>query len=175
MLAPRACLNPDRRIEPPCTSSHRSSRSAIWTQRWRFTPGWDSQRMSTPARARQEGMGLLARRDSVELHLGTVPPGRIASPATAYLHVEDADSLAAEWRKAGTDVGAPEDIPVIVNGGPWVCPRSRFGDAPSGRSDSGSVALLRKHLFGENAPSRWAGSFETPSLLSPSLTRRDRR
>ena len=52
-----------------------------------------------------------ARRDSVELHLGTVPPGRILSPATAYLHVDNADSLADEWRKAGTDVGAPEDTP----------------------------------------------------------------
>ena len=52
-----------------------------------------------------------ARRDSVELHLGTIPDGRTMSPVTAYLHVEDADSLAAEWREAGTDVRSPEDTP----------------------------------------------------------------
>jgi predicted enzyme related to lactoylglutathione lyase len=52
-----------------------------------------------------------ARRDAVELHLGTVPAGRTTSPATAYLHVDDADALAAEWRGAGVDVGSPEDTP----------------------------------------------------------------
>lgn len=52
-----------------------------------------------------------ARRDAVELHLGTVPTGRTTSPATAYLFVDDADALAAEWREAGADVGSPEDTP----------------------------------------------------------------
>jgi uncharacterized glyoxalase superfamily protein PhnB len=52
-----------------------------------------------------------ARRDTVELHLGTVPDGRTTSPATAYLHVDDADALAAEWRDAGADVRSPEDTP----------------------------------------------------------------
>jgi catechol 2,3-dioxygenase-like lactoylglutathione lyase family enzyme len=52
-----------------------------------------------------------ARRDTVELHLGTVPHGRPTSPATAYLHVDNADALAAEWGEAGADVGSPEDTP----------------------------------------------------------------
>lgn len=52
-----------------------------------------------------------ARRDGVELQLGTVPTGRTASPVTAYLYVDDADALAAEWRVTGADVRPPEDTP----------------------------------------------------------------
>jgi catechol 2,3-dioxygenase-like lactoylglutathione lyase family enzyme len=52
-----------------------------------------------------------ARRDGVELQLGTVPAGRTTSPTTAYLYVDDADALAAEWRETGADVRAPEDTP----------------------------------------------------------------
>ena len=52
-----------------------------------------------------------ARRDDVELQLGTVPDGRTASPTTAYLYVDDADALAAEWRATGADVGSAEDTP----------------------------------------------------------------
>jgi catechol 2,3-dioxygenase-like lactoylglutathione lyase family enzyme len=52
-----------------------------------------------------------ARRDMVELHLGTIPHGRPSSPATAYLYVNDADALATEWRGAGADVRSPEDTP----------------------------------------------------------------
>lgn len=56
------------------------------------------------------GYGI-ARRDAVELHLGIVPTGRTLSPATAYLFVDDADGLAAEWLEAGADVRSPEDTP----------------------------------------------------------------
>jgi predicted enzyme related to lactoylglutathione lyase len=52
-----------------------------------------------------------ARRDAVELHLGTFPTGRKTSPTTAYLFVDDADALAAEWREAGADIRSPEDTP----------------------------------------------------------------
>jgi catechol 2,3-dioxygenase-like lactoylglutathione lyase family enzyme len=52
-----------------------------------------------------------ARRDGVELQLGTVPTGRALSPSTAYLYVDDADALAAEWRQTGADVRSPEDTP----------------------------------------------------------------
>lgn len=52
-----------------------------------------------------------ARRDTVELHLGTVPAGQTTSPATAYLYVDDADALAAEWLEAAADVRSPEDTP----------------------------------------------------------------
>jgi predicted enzyme related to lactoylglutathione lyase len=52
-----------------------------------------------------------ARRDGVELQLGTVTTGRTTAPTTAYLYVDDADALAAEWREAGAEVGPPEDTP----------------------------------------------------------------
>ena len=52
-----------------------------------------------------------ARRDGVELQLGTVPHGRPTAPATAYLYVTDADVLAAAWRAAGAEVRGPEDTP----------------------------------------------------------------
>jgi predicted enzyme related to lactoylglutathione lyase len=52
-----------------------------------------------------------ARRDGVELQLGTIPAGRTTSPMTAYLYVDDADALAAEWLETGADVHAPEDTP----------------------------------------------------------------
>src|SRR5438128_111798 len=50
-----------------------------------------------------------ARRDGVELQLGTVSSGRTATPTTAYLYVDDADALAAEWRETAADVRPPED------------------------------------------------------------------
>ena len=52
-----------------------------------------------------------ARRDGVELQLGTVPTGRTASPATAYLYVDDADAIATKWRQTGAEVRWPEDTP----------------------------------------------------------------
>lgn len=52
-----------------------------------------------------------ARRDGIELHLGTVAAGETTSPATAYLFVHDADALAAAWREAGADVKSPQDTP----------------------------------------------------------------
>jgi catechol 2,3-dioxygenase-like lactoylglutathione lyase family enzyme len=78
-----------------------------------------------------------ARRDGVELHLGTVPTGRATSPATAYLYVDDADGLAAEWRAAGADVRPPEDTPWGQREGVMIDPDGniiRFGSPL--RSDS---------------------------------------
>jgi catechol 2,3-dioxygenase-like lactoylglutathione lyase family enzyme len=71
-----------------------------------------------------------ARRDHVELHLATVPIGRTSSPATAYLFVDDADRLAAEWRAAGADVRSPEDTPWGKHEGVMIDPDGniiRFG------------------------------------------------
>ena len=75
------------------------------------------------------GYGFV-RRNAVELHLGTVPTGRTASPTTAYLFVNDADALAAEWREAGMDVRSPEDTPWGKREGVMVDPDGniiRFG------------------------------------------------
>ena len=51
-----------------------------------------------------------AQRQGVNLHLDKTdspPPGG----GLLYLHVEDADSLAAEWRAAGAEVEEPQDFP----------------------------------------------------------------
>ncbi len=53
------------------------------------------------------GYGFVAR-DRVEIHLSQ-PAG--AAPATAYIWVNDADSLAEAWRAAGADIHPPEDTP----------------------------------------------------------------
>jgi uncharacterized glyoxalase superfamily protein PhnB len=75
------------------------------------------------------GYGL-ARRDSVESHLGTVPTGRTTSPVTAYLFVDDSDALAPEWLEAGADVRSPEDTPWGKRAGVMIDPDgniTRFG------------------------------------------------
>ena len=55
------------------------------------------------------GYGFVAR-DGVEIHIGTVSDGNLAtSRATAYLYVDDADELADEWRADGGNVRTPED------------------------------------------------------------------
>jgi len=50
-----------------------------------------------------------ATRDGVELHLSGVPQGSDWTRTAAYLYVDDADRLAAEWRAAGAEVHGPED------------------------------------------------------------------
>lgn len=52
------------------------------------------------------GYGFAAL-EGVELHLGVVTGE--ATPASAYLFVEDADSLARSWAAAGADIRTPED------------------------------------------------------------------
>jgi uncharacterized glyoxalase superfamily protein PhnB len=47
--------------------------------------------------------------DDVEIQVGIVSPGKATTPATAYLYVEDADSLARSWASAGGDVRHPEN------------------------------------------------------------------
>ena len=56
-----------------------------------------------------EGGGYgFATREGIEIHLGTVA-GDDTHRASAYLHVADADALAAEWRAAGAEVHGPQD------------------------------------------------------------------
>jgi predicted enzyme related to lactoylglutathione lyase len=68
-----------------------------------------------------------AMRDGAELHLGwDAEPHR----ASAYLHVADADALAAEWRAAGAEVHGPQDTPWGRHEGALVDPDDnvlRFG------------------------------------------------
>ncbi len=67
-------------------------------------------RLGFATRAYAGGGYGFAARDGVELHLGTDPTGT-ATPASAYLFVDDADALAAEWTSAGVDIRPPEDTP----------------------------------------------------------------
>jgi hypothetical protein len=66
------------------------------------------RRMGFATRPYEGGGYGFATRDGIELHLGVVPDDDRRINA-AYLWVDDADELAAEWRAAGIDVHRPED------------------------------------------------------------------
>ena len=86
------------------------------------------RRLGFAVRAYQGGGYGYAVRDGVEIHLGVVPdPGHAGS---AYLFVDDADALAAEWRAAGVEVHDPQDTAWGQNEGAIVDPDGnviRFG------------------------------------------------
>jgi hypothetical protein len=66
------------------------------------------RRLGFTVRAYAGGGYGYATRDGIEIHLGVVSSDdRRASGA--YLFVEDADALDAEWRSAGVEVHSPED------------------------------------------------------------------
>ena len=67
------------------------------------------ERLGFTTRAYDGDIYGFATRDGIELHLGSIPVGREWERATAYLYVDDADGLAAEWRAAGAEVHGPED------------------------------------------------------------------
>jgi hypothetical protein len=66
------------------------------------------QRLGFAVRAYAGGGYGFASRPGVEVHLGVVSDvdRRIGA---AYLFVDDADRLAAEWRSAGVEVHSPQD------------------------------------------------------------------
>jgi catechol 2,3-dioxygenase-like lactoylglutathione lyase family enzyme len=66
------------------------------------------QRLGFTTRAYEGGGYAFVRRDRVEIHLG-LPPDSDNRMGSAYLWVEDADTLAAAWRSAGVEVHAPVD------------------------------------------------------------------
>jgi catechol 2,3-dioxygenase-like lactoylglutathione lyase family enzyme len=68
------------------------------------------QRLGFSVREYEGGGYGFARRDRVEIHLGTPADGD-THPArhSAYLWVDDADALAREWLAAGVEVHMPED------------------------------------------------------------------
>ena len=68
------------------------------------------QRLGFSVREYQGGGYGFANRDGVEIHLGLVAdPSSRTTKYSAYLWVDDADSLADEWRVAGAEVHTPED------------------------------------------------------------------
>lgn len=64
------------------------------------------QRLGFATRTYPGGGYGYATRDGVELHLGVVDDAD-GHHGSAYLYVDDADALAAEWRSAGVDVHQP--------------------------------------------------------------------
>jgi catechol 2,3-dioxygenase-like lactoylglutathione lyase family enzyme len=74
------------------------------------------------------GYGFAAR-DGIELHLGDGERGR--GFGSAYVDVDDAAALAAEWRTVGATVHGPEDTPWGMHEGALVDPDGnviRFGN-----------------------------------------------
>ena len=68
------------------------------------------QRLGFSVREYQGGGYGFASRDRVEIHLGTSSDGSLPHPKhSAYLWVDDADTLANEWLAAGAEVHMPED------------------------------------------------------------------
>ena len=67
------------------------------------------ERLGFTTRLYHDGQYGFATRDGVEIHLG-VPGERDRNTRfNAYVRVDDADELAAEWRTAGAQVHGPED------------------------------------------------------------------
>jgi predicted enzyme related to lactoylglutathione lyase len=50
-----------------------------------------------------------AHRDELTIHLAHRDDPAAEGPSTLYLHVDDAEELAAAWRRAGVQVSGPED------------------------------------------------------------------
>src|SRR4051812_4913579 len=68
------------------------------------------ERLGFDVRAYEGGQYGYARHDGVELHLGEmVGVDTWTSTSSAYLWVDDADALAAQWQAAGVDVHLPVD------------------------------------------------------------------
>ena len=51
-----------------------------------------------------------ARRGDLNLHLAGADEGESPGGGALYLHVNDADELAAEWRAAGVEIVEPRDF-----------------------------------------------------------------
>ncbi len=50
-----------------------------------------------------------AHRDHLTIHLAQTDDPAIALGGSIYMHVDDADRLADDWRKAGVEVVGPDD------------------------------------------------------------------
>jgi uncharacterized glyoxalase superfamily protein PhnB len=81
-----------------------------------------------------------ATREDVEIHLGRVMAGEHHG-ASAYVHVVDADAVAAEWRAAGAEVHGPQDTEWGKHEGALVDPDGnviRFGSPIARQAPEGT-------------------------------------
>jgi predicted enzyme related to lactoylglutathione lyase len=93
-------------------------------------------RLSFATRAYSDRAYGYATRDGVELHLGVVADRTLHGRASAYLWVDDANEVAAEWQAAGIKVHEPQDTAWGQREGAVVDPDGnviRFG-SPIGRA-----------------------------------------
>lgn len=83
-----------------------------------------------------------AHLDGLTIHLAHRDDPASEGPAALYLHVDDADQLAAEWRQAGMEVTGPEDFDYGKREGSHTDPdgnKIRFG-SPLPRADARPTA-----------------------------------
>ena len=67
------------------------------------------ERLGFTSSHHDEGYAL-AHRNDLTIHLAGAPAGTAAGGGSIYMHVNDADTLAADWREAGLEVVGPEDF-----------------------------------------------------------------
>ena len=75
-------------------------------------------------------MYAFAHRGDLTIHLAHADDPAAAGGSVLYLHVDDADQLAAEWRKAGLAVTGPQDYDYGKREGSHIDPdgnKLRFG------------------------------------------------
>lgn len=79
-----------------------------------------------------------AHRDDLTIHLAHAGDPATAGGSVLYIHVDDADRLAAEWRKAGVTVTGLEDYDYGKHEGFHIDPdgnKLRFGSPLRGSAD----------------------------------------
>jgi catechol 2,3-dioxygenase-like lactoylglutathione lyase family enzyme len=71
-----------------------------------------------------------AHRDELTIHLGHADEPSAHTPSVLYIHVDDAERLATDWREAGMEVVGPDDYDYGKREGSHVDPDGnliRFG------------------------------------------------
>ena len=80
--------------------------------------------------SRHDETYAFAHRGDLTIHLAHADDPATAGGSVLYIHVDDADQLAAEWRKAGVTVSGPQDYDYGQHEGFHVDPdgnKLRFG------------------------------------------------
>lgn len=104
----------------PCFSVHDVLRAVAHYQRLGFTTSYHDEDYA------------FAHRDQLTIRLALTEDPEIPSSGALYLHVDDADALASEWRAAGIPLVGPDDFEYGKREGSHVDPDGnliRFGSA----------------------------------------------
>lgn len=104
----------------PCFSVHDVPRAAAHYQRLGFAISYHDDDYA------------FAHRDGLTIHLALTDDPEIPITGALYLHVDDADALAEEWRAAAVGVVGPDDFDYGKREGSHVDPDGnliRFGSS----------------------------------------------